>query len=41
MIRLTVDGKDFSCENVDVLINYEYITEKTEICSITILTSVE
>ena len=31
MIRLTVDGKDFSCENVDVLINCEYITEKTDI----------
>lgn len=31
MIRLTVDGKDFSCENVDVLINYDYATEKTDI----------
>ena len=31
MISLPVDGKDFSCENVDVLINYDYITEKTEV----------
>ncbi len=31
MISLTINGKDFSCENVDVLINYDYITEKTEV----------
>lgn len=31
MIRLTVDGKDFSCQNIDVLINYDYIRNKTEV----------
>lgn len=31
MIRLTVDGKNFSCQNIDVLINYDYIRNKTEV----------
>lgn len=31
MIKLSVNGKEFPCENIDVLINYDYITEKTDV----------
>ncbi len=31
MIKLTINGKEYSEENIDILINYDYIRDKTDV----------
>ncbi len=31
MVKLTINGKEYNTENVDILINYDYIKDKTNL----------
>lgn len=31
MVKLTINGKEYNTENVDILINYDYIKDKTDL----------